>query len=104
MPGSLVGAIPPTPESARAGPIDPERITQFPPQRPAPGAGRAQPLGRFLHVEAAGGILLVVAAVVALIWANAWPAGYESLWSTEVRVEVGDYEFAEDLGTSSTTC
>ena len=57
----------------------------------------AQPLRRFLHVEAAGGIVLVVAAVVALVWANVWPASYESVWSTEVRVEVGDYEFGEDL-------
>ena len=57
----------------------------------------AQPLSRFLHVEAAGGILLIVATIVALIWANAWPAGYESFLSTEVRVEVGNYVFAEDL-------
>ena len=34
----------------------------------------AQPLAAFLHVEAAGGILLVVAAVAALVWANVWPA------------------------------
>ena len=57
----------------------------------------AQPLGRFLHVEAAGGILLIVATVVALVWANAWQASYESFWSTEIRVEVGDYVFDEDL-------
>ncbi len=57
----------------------------------------AQPLRRFLYIEEAGGVALVVAAVVALIWANAWPGSYESLWSTMVRVEVGDYVFAEDL-------
>ena len=56
-----------------------------------------QPLNRFLHVEAAGGILLVLATIVALVWANVWPASYESLWSTEVRIQVGDYEFADDL-------
>jgi NhaA family Na+:H+ antiporter len=56
-----------------------------------------QPLNRFLHVEAAGGILLVMATIVALVWANVWPASYESLWSTEVRIQVGDYEFADDL-------
>jgi Na+:H+ antiporter, NhaA family len=55
------------------------------------------PLSRFLHVEAAGGILLILATIVALVWANVWPASYESLWSTEVRIQVGDYEFADDL-------
>ena len=58
----------------------------------------AQPLSRFLHVEAAGGILLIVATIAALIWANARPASYESFWSTEVRIDVGNYEFAEDFG------
>jgi NhaA family Na+:H+ antiporter len=57
----------------------------------------AQPLRRFLYIEASGGIVLVAAAVVALIWANAWPESYESVWTTTVRVEVGDYVFAEDL-------
>jgi NhaA family Na+:H+ antiporter len=58
----------------------------------------AQPLRRFLYIEAAGGVALVAAAAAALIWANAWPGSYESLWSTVVRVEVGDYVFSEDLG------
>ena len=57
----------------------------------------AQPLVRFLHVEAAGGILLIGATIIALVWANVWPASYESFLSTEVRVQVGDYEFDEDL-------
>jgi NhaA family Na+:H+ antiporter len=50
-------------------------------------------------VEAAGGILLVVAAVVALVWANSpWSAAYETLWHTNVTVSVGSYTFVEDLG------
>jgi NhaA family Na+:H+ antiporter len=57
----------------------------------------AQPLHRFFYIEAAGGIALVVAAVAALIWANAWPGSYESVWTTTVRVEVGDYVFVEDV-------
>ena len=89
--------ISPTLECHRAQPTDPERITQLPPQRSSLGASVAQPMSRFLHIEAAGGMLLVVAAVVALIWANAWPDSYESFWSTEVRIDVGDYEFAEDF-------
>jgi Na+:H+ antiporter, NhaA family len=61
-------------------------------------ARAAQPLVRFLHIEAAGGILLVVATVVALVWANSpWQASYESLWSTTIGVDVGAYRFEEDL-------
>jgi Na+:H+ antiporter, NhaA family len=60
-------------------------------------ARAAQPFVRFLYIEAAGGIVLVAATVAALIWANAWPGSYESLWSTEVRVVFGDYVFVEDL-------
>jgi NhaA family Na+:H+ antiporter len=59
----------------------------------------AGPVVQFLRVEAAGGVLLLVATVAALIWANSpWESSYQSLWSTEFRVTVGSYEFAEDLG------
>ena len=58
-----------------------------------------QPVVKFLHVEAAGGILLLVATIVALIWANSpWEASYDTLWSTTIRVDVGSYTFEEDLG------
>ena len=61
-------------------------------------ARAAQPFVRFLHIEAAGGILLVAATIVALIWANSpWQASYESFWSTNIRLEVGSYVFEEDL-------
>ena len=41
-----------------------------------------RPLRDFLHTEAAGGVVLVVATVVALIWANSpWKAGYVELWT-----------------------
>nr|MBA3606640.1 Na+/H+ antiporter NhaA [Acidimicrobiia bacterium] len=62
-------------------------------------ARAAQPIVRFLHIEAAGGILLVLATVAALVWANSpWQAGYESLWASVVRLELGPYLFEEDLG------
>ena len=61
-------------------------------------ARAAQPFARFLHVEAAGGILLVAATIAALVWANSpWQASYESFWSTTIRVEIGSYVFEEDL-------
>src|SRR5215207_7148988 len=62
-------------------------------------ARAAQPIVRFLHVEAAGGVLLIVATLVALTWANSpWSGGYASLWSTGIRLEFGSYAFEEDLG------
>ena len=58
----------------------------------------ARPLAQFLRVEAAGGVLLAVAAAVALVWANSpWRAGYEALWATPVDISVGSFHLAEDL-------
>jgi NhaA family Na+:H+ antiporter len=67
---------------------------------PAPPAIRRLPraVREFLDTEAAGGIALLGAAVVALVWANSpWSASYESLWSTELRLTLGGVELAEDL-------
>ncbi len=53
---------------------------------------------RFVRVEVAGGILLVAATIVALVWANSpWQASYDSFWSTNIRIEIGSYVFDEDL-------
>jgi Na+:H+ antiporter, NhaA family len=59
-------------------------------------AGR--PLERFLRIEAASGILLIVAAAVALLWANsAWASSYVSLWSTPIGLRIGDFAFERSL-------
>ena len=51
-----------------------------------------RPLERFLHVEAASGVVLLVAAVVALVWANSpWSASYEKIWHAPVTLGVGPY-------------
>ena len=58
----------------------------------------AQPISRFLAIEASGGLLLVAAAVLALAWANSpWSASYFDLWHTELTVEVGSRVVSEDL-------
>ena len=57
-----------------------------------------RPITRFLRVEAVGGILLLAAAVVALVWANSpWWASYERLWTTDIVVTVGRYATEADL-------
>jgi Na+:H+ antiporter, NhaA family len=57
-----------------------------------------RPLAAFLRVEAAGGIVLLAAAVAALAWANSpWSASYETVWSTEVALRVGSFELLEDV-------
>ncbi len=57
-----------------------------------------RPLLEFTHVEASGGIVLLVAAVVALVWANA-PFGetYESFWGTEIDFTFGPLHLTESL-------
>jgi NhaA family Na+:H+ antiporter len=58
----------------------------------------AQPVTRFLLVEASSGILLVGAACAALVWANSpWSASYEDLWTTELSIDIGGYSLSEDL-------
>lgn len=50
----------------------------------------ARPLNRFLHIEAAGGIVLLVATVVALIWANSpWKDFYHELLETHIVLDLG---------------
>jgi NhaA family Na+:H+ antiporter len=57
-----------------------------------------QPLARFLLTEASGGQVLIMATVVALVWANSpWSAGYRQLWGTELLLDVGPVHLAEDL-------
>ena len=57
------------------------------------------PLTDFLHEEAAGGVALAVATVVALVWANS-PAdqAYADVWHFEVGFEVAGLDLHNDLG------
>ena len=52
----------------------------------------------FTRLEAAGGIVLLVAAAGGLAWANSpWASVYTSLWSTPVVVGVGAFGIAKPL-------
>ena len=58
---------------------------------------------RFLGIEAAGGILLIFAAIIALIWANSpWSNSYFDLWNTEINISIGDLISLEHHGHSLT--
>ena len=56
------------------------------------------PVERFLAIEAASGILLLVAAAVALVWANSpWRESYVALWHIPFGVTLGPFSFHRDL-------
>ena len=58
----------------------------------------ARPVARFLAIEASGGLLLVAATVVALVWANSpWQDSYETVWGTELALGLGDDVVVLDL-------
>lgn len=58
----------------------------------------ARPLERFLRIEAASGIVLLLAAAVALAWANSpWAASYAQLWNTPLGVRFGGFTFERSL-------
>ena len=51
-----------------------------------------KPVRRFLHVEASGGVVLLLAAIAALIWANSpWSDSYYNFWHTDFELVIGSY-------------
>jgi NhaA family Na+:H+ antiporter len=76
-------------------------------ERPPPGAWAparqaalrlVRPLERFLKIQAASGIVLLIAAVIAMTWANSpWQHSYEALWHTPISFGVGGAVFRKDL-------
>jgi NhaA family Na+:H+ antiporter len=58
----------------------------------------AQPLQQFLQTEAAGGVVLLIAAVIAVVWASSpWSTSYDELWSTEITVGTAGFQLTENL-------
>ncbi|HEX6656537.1 MAG TPA: Na+/H+ antiporter NhaA, partial [Ilumatobacter sp.] len=56
------------------------------------------PLTDFLKAEAGAGVLLVIAALVALVWANSpWSDTYFDLRDTDAVVGIGDHQLVLDL-------
>lgn len=51
-----------------------------------------RPFQDFIHQEAAGGIVLLLAAAVALIWVNSpWSDSYHALWETHLKIGAGNF-------------
>ncbi len=72
--------------------------TETPPQAWTPLLRAARlatrPLERFLRIEAASGVVLIVSAAIALLWANSpWAASYAALWHAPVGLRIGDFAF-----------
>jgi NhaA family Na+:H+ antiporter len=73
-------------------------MTRAPHLATPPDVRRLSPLRDFLHTEAAGGVLLALSALIALLWANSpWSDSYHELWETMISVTVGDHTLALDL-------
>ncbi len=76
--------------------------TPLPPEAWAPllrlSRFASRPLERFLRIEAASGILLLIAAAVALLWANSpWAESYAHFWHTPLGIRVGGFTFERSL-------
>lgn len=57
-----------------------------------------RPLERFLKIEAASGILLLLTAAIALAWANSPRAdSYKQLWEMPIGISVGTFAFERSL-------
>jgi Na+:H+ antiporter, NhaA family len=56
-----------------------------------------RPLEQFVSQEAGSGAILMIAAIAALVWANAAPESYEDFWHIETAASVGALELHLDL-------
>jgi NhaA family Na+:H+ antiporter len=89
--------------------MDPQTLVQA----PAPSAPQNQPripalqitterlqekIAHLLHIESFAGMVLMLAAAAALIWANSpWAASYFATWHAPVAVTLGPWSFSTDL-------
>ncbi len=65
-------------------------------QVPLPPTGRA--LFEFLATEAGGGVVLLLAALAAVVWANSpWQDSYQDLWHYELVIGRGNWAVRESL-------
>lgn len=54
------------------------------------------PFEEFLKIEASGGILLLLATVVALVWVNSpWSDSYKDLWQTKITIGPSGFDLSK---------
>ncbi len=57
-----------------------------------------RPFERFMHNQATGGVLLFVAALIAIIWANSpWSESYHHLWEHTIALRFDQWELERNL-------
>ena len=57
-----------------------------------------RPFQDFANKQSSGGVLLIAATVIALVWANSpWAESYTNLWHTKMTVALGDFSVSKDL-------
>ncbi|MEZ4572795.1 MAG: Na+/H+ antiporter NhaA [Thermomicrobiales bacterium] len=58
-----------------------------------------RPLDRLFETQAASGVVLLIAAILAFVWANSpWASSYSSLWETQIDIAIGgDYGISKSL-------
>ncbi len=57
-----------------------------------------RPLQAYLQTSSASAVVLLLAVIVAIVWANSpWRDAYERLWTTPISLHVGARHISEDL-------
>lgn len=65
---------------------------------PAPIDRITKPIQRYLHIEAASGLVLLAATACALILANSpWAHAYHEFWKTSLSLQVGSWSLEHSL-------
>jgi NhaA family Na+:H+ antiporter len=57
-----------------------------------------RPFERFMHIEASSGIVLMIAVMIALAWAN-WPGShsYHDIWHMPLSIQFGEWRISQSL-------
>jgi NhaA family Na+:H+ antiporter len=77
---------------------DPQPLAQGPELRKEPMARITAALNRFIHVESASGIVLLLATAVAMILSNSFAnSAMHHFWMTPIGIAIGSFEFRMSL-------
>jgi NhaA family Na+:H+ antiporter len=78
--------------------MDPKFPTRAVPQPQILAERAYRSLARFLHIEAASGVVLLIAATIALVWANSPLSGsYHDFWHLPLSIGLGEHTVSKSL-------